>query len=465
MSAPASPCSGVDRLYVQESFDARPSRMNEPRSKVPVRALAFVMIGAGASAGQALGQASITGVGDLPGGGFAKSYSQAFAVSGDGSVVVGRCTSTAAGFNGWEAFRWTQSGGIVGLGDLAGSVFSSTAHGVNADGSVVVGIARSTASNTLTEAFRWTAATGMVGLGDVPGGPFGSSAVGVNADGSVIVGNGYTTTAYLAMRWTAATGMVSLGDFAGADEASFATAVSNDGAVVSGYGSIQGPKNRAFRWTSATGLVNLGVLPGANVPDHSQAADVSGDGLVVVGSSNATVGPFTHYEAFRWTAAGGMVGLGDLPGGSNHSGAYATNHDGSVVVGVSEGLSGDDEAFVWTAADGMRPLWDVLVAAGANPAATGWSALTRAMDVSSNGTVIVGWGMRNNEIEGFRAVIPQSAVPGDVNGDGQVNVTDLLAVISAWGPCPAPPTACAADVTHDGQVNVTDLLLVISNWG
>lgn len=50
---------------------------------------------------------------------------------------------------------------------------------------------------------------------------------------------------------------------------------------------------------------------------------------------------------------------------------------------------------------------------------------------------------------------------GDVNGDGLVNVTDLLAVINAWGPCPM----CAADVNYDSIVNVSDLLIVINTWG
>jgi hypothetical protein len=58
-------------------------------------------------------------------------------------------------------------------------------------------------------------------------------------------------------------------------------------------------------------------------------------------------------------------------------------------------------------------------------------------------------------------VSPNPWRAGDVNGDGLVNVNDLLAVISAWGPCPC----CAADVTYDGLVNVNDLLLVISTWG
>ncbi len=61
--------------------------------------------------------------------------------------------------------------------------------------------------------------------------------------------------------------------------------------------------------------------------------------------------------------------------------------------------------------------------------------------------------------------------PGDVNGDHNVNVSDLLSVISHWGPCGSPPIGCVGDVapvgppTGDGQVNVSDLLLVIARWG
>ncbi len=59
--------------------------------------------------------------------------------------------------------------------------------------------------------------------------------------------------------------------------------------------------------------------------------------------------------------------------------------------------------------------------------------------------------------------------PGDVNTDGRVDVLDLLAVIGAWGPCPASRSGCLSDVSPhrvgDGSVDVGDLLLVISNWG
>ena len=50
---------------------------------------------------------------------------------------------------------------------------------------------------------------------------------------------------------------------------------------------------------------------------------------------------------------------------------------------------------------------------------------------------------------------------GDADGDGQVNVNDLLGVIGEWG-C---SSGCGYDVTGDGQVNVSDVLMVIGAWG
>ena len=59
----------------------------------------------------------------------------------------------------------------------------------------------------------------------------------------------------------------------------------------------------------AQSFQGLGFLPGYT---GSNATGISADGTVVVGTS---IGPNSS-QAFRWTAVGGMVGLGFVPGDS-----------------------------------------------------------------------------------------------------------------------------------------------------
>ena len=180
-----------------------------------------------------------------------------------------------------------------------------------------------------------------------------------------------------------------------------------------------------FRWTSGGGLVSLGDLAGGG----SQANAVSADGLVVVGQGNSALGD----EAFRWTSMVGLVSLGDLPGGAFCSIARSVSGDGSVVVGQGNSASGT-EAFLWDGVNGIQSLQDVLVSQlGLD--LTGWTLLD-ALGVSSDGTTIVGVGVNPDGFtEAYIAVIP-GPCPADNTGDGNVNVTDLLALLAAWGACP-----------------------------
>lgn len=49
----------------------------------------------------------------------------------------------------------------------------------------------------------------------------------------------------------------------------------------------------------------------------------------------------------------------------------------------------------------------------------------------------------------------------DVTGDGNVDVSDILEVISGWGYC----FECPADVNRDDVIDVSDLLEIVSGWG
>jgi probable HAF family extracellular repeat protein len=297
-------------------------------------------------------------LGDLSGGAF---YSYATGVSADGSVVVGYSDAVS----GNEAFRWTRIDGMVGLGYLAGGGTASRAYGVSADGSVVVGWSDSSSG---TQAFRWTQSTGMTSLGVLPPGNFGE-AYGVSADGSVVVGVNYSASRnYVeAFRWQD-------GVMTGLGYETYARGVSADGSVVVGTGGL----DEAVRWEGGV-MTGLRALPHSTI---SHALGVSADGSVVVGVSG---------EAFRWTEATGMVGLGDFPGGFSSSAARGVSADGSIVVGSSYSSLGY-EAFVWDQTYGMRSLREVLVNTySLSSQLVGWN-LTAATAISADGRTIVGYG-------------------------------------------------------------------------
>ena len=53
---------------------------------------------------------------------------------------------------------------------------------------------------------------------------------------------------------------------------------------------------------------------------------------------------------------------------------------------------------------------------------------------------------------------------GDLDGDGNVGVIDLLILLGNWGPC-ADCNDCPADLDGDCSVGVADLLILLGNWG
>jgi len=302
-------------------------------------------------------------LGDLPGGGCG---SDAYAASFDGAVVVGVGSSES----GDEAFRWDESGGLLGLGFLQGCD-GSAALATSASGSVIVGYGCAPSAGGPAferEAFRWTEQLGMVGLRDLsPDGFIYSEAFDVSADGLVVVGS-----------------------------------------AANGNGS----NSEAFRWTPETGMVGLGVLSNGG---SSGARGVSADGSVVVGWSYTGRGG----EAFRWTAGTGMVGLGHLSGESTFGEALDVSEDGSVIVGVDEG-----RVFIWDATHGMRALESVLQERGVD--LMGWS-LWEARSISYDGWTIAGVGATDPDgnYQAWVATLPpecRDAVDND--GDGLVDFPD-----------------------------------------
>lgn len=289
--------------------------------------------------------------------------------------------SVVAALAGWSVI-WAQSARaaqFVPLGHLPGVGHASVATDVSADGSVVVGYSAHTEIYVFDGgAFRWTHEGGMVAW---PGGP-ATSIVRVSADGEVIAGTPWIGGR--AYRGTSSGERQLLGALT-ETSTSYAFGISADGSVIVG-GSYATEFGQAFRWTTTNGMIGLGDLPGGS--DLSTAWGVSGDGSVVVGWGNSG-----GQEAFRWTSDGGMIGLGDLTGHGFDSAATATSFDGSVVVGWSMTAPGRErpEAFRWTNDGGMVGLGDL----------PGGGHESYANDVSADGSVVVGWSHSESGTEAF----------------------------------------------------------------
>ncbi|MFK7961152.1 MAG: hypothetical protein AB8G96_11575 [Phycisphaerales bacterium] len=51
--------------------------------------------------------------------------------------------------------------------------------------------------------------------------------------------------------------------------------------------------------------------------------------------------------------------------------------------------------------------------------------------------------------------------PADIDGNGAVDTSDLIAVLASWGPC----TDCPANINGDANVDISDLIALLSAWG
>src|SRR5216683_8090328 len=159
-------------------------------------------------------------------------------------------------------------------------------------------------------------------LGQMPGvwPAAGTYASGISGDGSTIMGYGWvclnggsscsSSDTVLAYRWTVAGGYQILGTRGGSDFFG-AGAVSNDGSVVAGEHALPN-KFDAFRWTAAHGMVRLPM----NI-----ASAITGDGAMVAGGDN-------------WWKTSGQTGIfGPFPGEQDQTAAFRSLRDGAGAGG------------------------------------------------------------------------------------------------------------------------------------
>lgn len=217
-------------------------------------------------------------------------------VSGDGALVVGKTNGPI----GDTAVLWDASGKPQAIGGLV-EQGQDEANAITRDGRFIAGT--SSAPNGGVEPFRWEESTGAVGLGDIPGGAHFSIASAISGDGRVIVGQSALSGANgpaVAFKWTQETGMVQMPDLPDGVGAATALGVSDDGLVIVGY-SVVPNDEQAVIWDGtsverlADRLETLGVDLGTW--DLHRAYAVTSDGQVIVGYGTSPEGALTAWRA------------------------------------------------------------------------------------------------------------------------------------------------------------------------
>ncbi|HVV50146.1 MAG TPA: hypothetical protein VHO06_10840, partial [Polyangia bacterium] len=135
----------------------------------------------------------------------------------------------------------------------------------------------------------------------------------------------------------------------------------NDDGVAVGSAEVKGGGYHAFRFTNPGGVQDLGALPGFGA--RSYAAAIAPDGTIG-GHSDHDDGTGTLY-GYRYTPSGGRVEI--CPAGCS---VWDLNGSGQAVGLLRGHDTSTWQAFLWSAAGGLRPLGTL---GGARSSASGIS--------------------------------------------------------------------------------------------
>ncbi len=248
------------------------------------------------------------------------------------------------------------------------------------------------------------------------------------------------------------------------------------GDLSAAWGFVAGTRyGRIHRGISGVSLLVIASLSGANTVtiDAVELDADGGDGqldLMVTSDEGQSLYLFQG-DVSEWDGFGELIPL-------------------AVAVPVEDAIALDADAdndmdIVITAPESDTPLLLLRNDGGAGAMAGGLSGLTWSKQAMNSGTLpnkvaggdldgknddddwVIGIGgtttLRGNPSGLMEQTNIQftASCPGDLNGDGQVAIQDMLLLIAAWGKC----EGCGADINGDGVVDIQDVLLLIAAWG
>lgn len=214
-----------------------------------------------------------------------------------------------------------------------------------------------------------------------------------------------------------------------------------------GGGSPMSAISNAFNTTREAGVFHVAAAGNDGTSTIGWPANLSSLISVSALSSNGSLASFSTFGSGLFISAPGQgIRTTDRSGGDGYGSGNTTTIDGTsfaspytaavaaLVLSVDPSLSPDD-------------VQDVLA--------------NTAVDYGSSGyDTSYGHGFVNAR-NALDAVDTGDTCPADVDNDSLVGVSDLLAVVDAWGSC----SGCDADIDGDSFVGVSDLLAVVDAWG
>lgn len=348
----------------------------------------------------------------------------ASAISDDGNAVVGSyrvCASTDVAyiwtFGGMHTLPWPQNATETYANDIEGPKVVGSYYG----------------TDSRFHAVLWNGQQ-ILELGTMPGGN-GSQASAI-AEGRIV--GEWGGPGIHAFLWEDGV-MTDLALPMGPN--SSASDVSASGAIVGWMGNFL---TDAHAFLSHEVTTDLGVVPGGTTA-YAQAINswghVAGYGAVPDDNNQ-----FGAPRAFFWDGQR-ILNLGTLLGHSSSSASDLNDH--AVVVGKSGGTG-----FVWH--DGvMMDLRDLVV--DLPPEIT----IETANGINNCGQIVCT--AKESLWSVGLLLTPIEEPTADLDCDGVVGWEDFVALLDAWGPCPAQGL-CRADLDQNGWVGVDDFLALLADW-
>ena len=214
-----------------------------------------------------------------------------------------------------------------------------------------------------------------------------------------------------------------------------------------GGGSPMSAITNAFNTTRAAGVFHVAAAGNDGTSTIGWPGNL--DSLIAVAamSSNGTLASFSTYgNGLFISAPGEGIRTTDRSGGDGYGGGNTVTIDGTsfaspytaavvaLILSVDPTLTPDEIETVLS---------------------------TTAVDYGSGGyDTTFGHGFVNAKAA-LDAVDDGTTCVGDLDGDGNVGVGDLLSVVEQWGAC----NGCIGDIDGDGSVGVSDILAIVDAWG